>query len=454
MPFSVPTMWKLTYPIKNEERRAFDVFAITSNRMTNLFNTAISCYDNSSLCKDEEEGSAGIIGKLTSLKDDIGKKSVAYALLRNVPEMSFHDIFDELGHQQEDTIRNCSNNGIKCKGIDAIDSGLFPQCYQYETSENMAIQRISDEGISSGVSFILMTAGQLGSLALKAEQQTFVFFAFDNTYSSYSADGMRLMITSPGEIPDMNERGINLSPGFSYLISMTGKEVKRLSWPYSSCTEKNEEFEMLQESVRKSKEFKPSGSDLDYEYVQYTADECRASCYQRFIYQECNCLDVNSILPYPSRSLSLILCGTLSDDEMNKFLNESNQDTKACFQSATTFSSAKCRFMHQWIEDLFCLKEAKQKYAQRRRAGQHDCNCPSACQSFHYDLSVTSSRWPSPGAEMNAAYQELVFRPEHKWNFGYNEDENVEGASGSGNNVTGQEPGNNTVKPLTEKDIR
>ncbi len=458
MPFSIPTMWKYTNapPADENDISAFGILRTADVRVIGVAQMAEYCSMVPSSCNGTGE-TPGLIEKLRTIKDELGTKSILFSLLRNVPDKSFFDIFYDLGPAGSDTIRNCSNRGIKCKNFTLIDSGLFPECYEYFTSEKkdrFSMHRVSDEGISSGVNFILMTGTQLASQALREHNKRAAnnggdvmrLNSFDNTFSPYSSDGIRLMITSPGETPDMNERGINISPGSSILISITGREIKRLSWPYSSCTDVNEEFEVLQQNVRESKHFQPSASDLKYSYSYYTPDECRAACYQNFIWIECSCLDVNSILPYPSSSLSKILCGTLAEESMDKFLNATKHNTENCFGDASKLNTKECSFLHQWIEDLACLKEAKQKYAEKKLTGQHDCYCPSACKSYHYDLTVTQTRWPAAGAEMNAAYHNLVGGKKELWNFGLGD-----GTTGEGNvNVTD----NGITQSNTDKALR
>ncbi len=36
------------------------------------------------------------------------------------------------------------------------------------------------------------------------------------------------------------------------------------------------------------------------------------------------------------------------------------------------------------------------------------CDCPSACHSYEYDLSISQSAWPATGIETDTAYVKLI----------------------------------------------
>ena len=40
--------------------------------------------------------------------------------------------------------------------------------------------------------------------------------------------------------------------------------------------------------------------------------------------------------------------------------------------------------------------------------GEHVCDCPSACHSYEYDLSISQSAWPATGIETDTAYVKLI----------------------------------------------
>ena len=49
--------------------------------------------------------------------------------------------------------------------------------------------------------------------------------------------------------------------------------------------------------------------------------------------------------------------------------------------------------------------------------GEHVCDCPSACHSFEYDLSISQSEWPAQGIEQDTAYIKVTYINYIKVNF-------------------------------------
>ena len=52
-------------------------------------------------------------------------------------------------------------------------------------------------------------------------------------------------------VPDPDQRGIDVSAGYSTLVAIAGKEVIRKPWPYGTCTSSDHELKLLRESLRK-----------------------------------------------------------------------------------------------------------------------------------------------------------------------------------------------------------
>ncbi len=77
------------------------------------------------------------------------------------------------------------------------------------------------------------------------------FPGFRNTILPSSSDGIRLTIDTSSMVPDPDQRGIDVSAGYSTLVAIAGKEVIRKPWPYGTCTSSDHEFKLLRESIRK-----------------------------------------------------------------------------------------------------------------------------------------------------------------------------------------------------------
>ncbi len=228
---------------------------------------------------------------------------------------------------------------------------------------------------------------------------------FGHTYRASSANGIRLMISPPGGSPNMDEQGVNISPGQFSLIAITGKEIKRQPWPYSRCSFVDYEMLQLQESFRKATELKSNTSEGEENY-SYTQKECRSSCLQRRIYEQCNCLDPESRLPFKNIE-GRHLCGGLETTEMLMFLDPYAYGKQMCFTDPSELLSGDCGFLMKLINDLHCVDDVYKTFST-----DSECNCPVACNTYEYELSISESVWPAEGYEMN--YAQFAFTQKKK----------------------------------------
>ncbi len=364
---------------------------------------------------DNEVANHPLLMKLISIKEGIPSNLVAFPLFGNIQDMTFEEIFDDLGQHWEDTIRYCSNAGMNCTNITKTYSGEFPNCFVYDTKEQGTKDTVLDEGLSNGLTLILMTGGHLATLDFRARtlpDEISLNTGYANTFWPNSADGFRIMLSGPGEKPDMDEQGVNISPGSSTLIAVTGKEIIRLSWPYSACTNTNQEMQLLLNTLVKSLNYKAEYfEDLKSKYTQ---QQCRSACLQRHIFKRCSCLEFKMRNIFSNIEKS-IFCGTLSVADTNILLNVEQYDRLTCFTNATELVSDKCNFLHKMINDTACVKQVKQEFTQKKLSGNMECDCPPACYSYEYFVSTSQSPWPNPGPETHAAYAQLVHNAQ--WSF-------------------------------------
>ncbi len=347
--------------------------------------------------------------KLYGLTDPLGGKPLVYTLLGNIPDLTFDDIFEELGPRKEDTIKYCNNAGQACNmtSMRKVSSGQFPICFEYAVQENKESHLMSDEGISSGVTFILNTASIATDIFLQTYEEPFPFAGFQNAFNPTSADGFRLLINSPGEAANIDQKGINISPGLSTMIAISGKETIRLSEPHGTCTQTDYELNLLKEKTKTFLGQMLETFDKDT-YSTYSAQDCRSACLQSLVLDQCKCLDVESKLPF--RHLNNILCGTFNQTGMEILLNPEVYDKEECFTDVTELAySTKCTFIHKMIDDLACVAAVKKRFREETASGEIQCLCPPACHSYEYDLSISQSPWPARGAETEAAYHDLVW---------------------------------------------
>ncbi len=424
MPISVPVWWTLMSGELGEEYALSSPLGLLTeitDRMDELQELSFILHVCSETNCDQDLTNFG--KKLVSIIQQLASKSFTFTLLRNIPNATFEEIFYELGPHYEDTIKHCTNAGQPCKKskIKRLHSGQFPICYDYPVQENKSSNMMSDEGISNGITFILNTGVQLGSAAFQAIMQKyqvdepFAFAGFQNTLSPFSADGFRLMINSPGVMPNIDQQGINISPGFSTLIAITGKEIIRLPEPYSQCTQNDYELQLLREKTISflGKAIHLSGGDI---YSTYTPQDCRSACLQRLILEECHCLDLDSKLPF--ENINENLCGALNQTGMNMLLEPYKYDKQDCFENVTELgTSEKCSFLHKMIYDLACVAAVRKKYTDQTATGEIQCNCPPACHSYQYDMRISQSPWPAAGPETQAAYHDLVWIDEDKYEY-------------------------------------
>ena len=358
-----------------------------------------------------------LLKKLIFIKGEMGRKPLTFTLLRNVPNTTFEQIFEELGPSLEDTIRYCKNAGMRCSNITKVHSALFPKCFVYATQENKTSNEVSDEGLDNGVSMVLMSGIRLAARAFtNYSNSIYRNPVFQNTWLPFSADGIRLIIHRPGVTPNIDQQGINLSPSQSTLIAITGKEVIRKPWPYSSrCTTTDYELEKLRKSVAQAMDQDSNSSITEEDDMStYTQQDCRSACLQHQIWKTCNCLDIKARLPFSKRNNKL-LCGALKEGHTEMLFNPEKHGTQDCIKKASELISNKCSYLHKIINDLACVKQVREEFTKRKIRGETGCICPSPCYSYQYISSISQASWPAPGPETHAAYRNLVDIA--KWNF-------------------------------------
>ena len=220
---------------------------------------------------------------------------------------------------------------------------------------------------------------------------------------SAGASGIRLVIDRPDVIPDPSMNGIDVSPGFTTLIGIKGREIKRLKEPYSDCSDENIEINKLAEIV--AEKMNISNDDnvtIETWDTAYQVVDCRGACLNRLIFEHCNCLDLSLMMPVVDSSL---LCGNPGEGG-EKLFDFEDRSWDKCFHT-DHLEADECSFLHKIFEDLSCMRKVKSQHVEDEHNTGSVCDCPPPCASFEYDLTISQSEWPSPGPELDAAYSML-----------------------------------------------
>ena len=135
--------------------------------------------------------------------------------------------------------------------------------------------------------------------------QTIIVSGMEGTMlPSAGAHGIRLVIDRPDVIPDPSMNGIDIPPGFTTLIGIKGREIKRLHKPYSDCSEENKEINRLVKIVENEMNIsKDDNSSIETWRTAYQVVDCRGACLNRLIFEQCNCLDLSLNMPVVDASL-------------------------------------------------------------------------------------------------------------------------------------------------------
>ena len=244
--FSIPTMWNMVQPEGHPSpSREYDITKTVYNALTNLRIPILEEYKKVLLNEPTTVTSnVNLYDKMFSTVNQIdrsGSKTMLFTMLRNTPNTTFEKVIDKLAENLENVISYCTNGKAKCTNFTHLSVGPFPRCFRYDTSPDMGNEGFND-GITSGIQLVLLSAGQLMSLeydkvsAITGKDHVPNGHLFSNTFSPLSSNGIQLSISRPGVNPNIEEVGISISPGYYTLISVTGKEIIRKPWPYSDCT--------------------------------------------------------------------------------------------------------------------------------------------------------------------------------------------------------------------------
>lgn len=148
--------------------------------------------------------------------------------------------------------------------------------------------------------------------------------------------GIKVLIHKRGSMPFPEDKGITIMPGRSTSVGMREVRFSRLPPPHGICSKKGDIPDFYN----------------TYVGTTYSKLSCLKSCYQQNIIEECGCAVPFYFVPPEATVCNMLINST------------------------------------EW-----CVTNLPNKYADRFSAC--DQKCPQPCEETEYDLSVSSSEWPS-----------------------------------------------------------
>ena len=365
-------------------------------------NTFGQLSENGSLQSDTNKT---ILNKWFQVKNDLTNTWLITTLLMDASDVVSNQIdrLKQLQYFSDETTINCQKRKVKCNEsyFTPFLSVSHTGCKTYDLLEGSDVDESRIQGVNNGVTFIFMTGSKISAMGYD-NNQTWNIPGFQNTFEASSgSEGIRMIIHHPKTSLWPEHEGIDVSPGFSTIIGIDAKENIRLKPPYSDCTEHNNEIEKLLHSITSRLGYSPSRKD-GLEESSYTTLECRSSCLQRQIWENCDCLLLGEYLPFFNSSF---LCGHMAK-ATNILYNPEAYAKEHCFDLQNMTDLECTNFLSKLFSDLSCVQRVLTR-TNSEIIGSN-CDCPTPCRSMEYSLTIGTSSWPSPGPELDAAYTSIV----------------------------------------------
>ncbi|EDO37452.1 predicted protein [Nematostella vectensis] len=245
------------------------------------------------------------------------------------------DMLMEAGHQFYDMVLSCTYRGIPCTNYTENLWSRFwhyryGNCYVFNSGkdwqgEPKPILRSNKPGPASGL-----------TLELNAEQHEYV------GQLSHEA-GMRVLISTQGEMPSPLEKGISVSPGFSTTTGIRMTNILRAD-PFNN------------KSCLSSDDIDPENLYKKRYNVSYSRTTCMDSCLAHKQLDMCGCLEY-------------------------RFPNIDNRTV--------------CDILD--IDVIRCLNKVQSLYQDNKLGCSDKCRPP--CNEEVFKLSISSARWPTDDYE-------------------------------------------------------
>ncbi|XP_055925560.1 degenerin mec-10-like [Argiope bruennichi] len=236
-----------------------------------------------------EFGSIGECGKMVNNETSYRKHNDMKLFLLEYNQMSQKQRF-ERGHQTRDLLKDCFYEGKTCS---KSHFGFF-QNFRYGNC--IAFNRRSEEPL------LISRTGPDSGLTLNLKLESIYYLPTSETY------GAKVVIHHPDEIPNPEEAGFAVSPGYETSIALKETDVHRLPAPYKD--------ECLHYKGEDSVSFKRS------------KNSCIRACIQKQNFEECGCVD-----PTLSVLEDLKPCSLINETEvccLNEVLNTMSLSRSTC----------------------------------------------------------------------------------------------------------------------------
>lgn len=238
-----------------------------------------------------------------------------------------------LGHHRQDFIIHCSVSREECdQDIKfAHVNPTYFNCFTFTGSGNVG------SGPQNGLSIILYLEVKNSTEVGQNKMQ------YDQYSPVQNAIGARVVIHEPGTMALPVTAGIDVMPGHSSSLAVSVEVQRRLGQPYSNCFS--------------------SPSTVDRPEYLYTSDSCMLMCAQKYIHENCGCLD--PYLPTPYFLNAAPFCGKFGYNYSESF-----------------FSRIDCERVHKTQ-----FQAAGDNHRQR-------CKCYLPCTEYTYRTTMSESAWP------------------------------------------------------------
>ncbi len=170
LPLSVEKLWELCLSDKEvDSSTPLGKYRLVSSEILGLQHTARYLCRRHIMKKPfiNESGYSAVADNLCSIKEELGTREVMLGLLRNVPNVTFGELFEVLSPRLGYTVQYCTNAGIPCENIKRLHFGNFPNCFGYSPLDSSRGNTVSDVGISNGLTMVLMSGNQVASFILE-----------------------------------------------------------------------------------------------------------------------------------------------------------------------------------------------------------------------------------------------------------------------------------------------
>ncbi len=176
----------------------------------------------------------------------------------------------KLGARWDGLVIRCTYRGIRCNE-NHFRHFLHPtliNCYTFNPQLVLDSVKANSTDTTFNTDDILIGPQSGLSLILRSEPNP--NYMYEPLSNMGNVDSIRVAIHSPGSVPFLMNKGVNLKPGQSTSISLMMQTYDRLGSPYKAC-HKKETFE------------------IDSREFMETSDTCREKCIVDTIRAKCNC---------------------------------------------------------------------------------------------------------------------------------------------------------------------